>query len=152
MCCCGKPTKNGEPNAYSWDGKAFMTRHPTPPPTLDGDEILIDEPGRCGGLDCHCHHFRVVKNGLAYYLLTQRGGGQTYRTELACSARFGGIAALLSLSSDARFWLLVAIYSTLQTETRKATDTERATWAKAAHDKKIKVNRRGRHHRVWIEA
>lgn len=48
MCMCGRPTINGEPNAYSWDGKSHSTRQPSPPSLRDGDELLFDEPGRCG--------------------------------------------------------------------------------------------------------
>src|ERR1043166_5298780 len=74
MCMCGKPTINGQ-EGYSWDGKTVGIRQPDPPP-LDGDELLYDEPGRCvAGLDSHCHHLRLTKNGPCFYLLVRHGAG-----------------------------------------------------------------------------
>jgi hypothetical protein len=50
MCCCGKPTRNDEPGAYSWDGKTRSTYGVTgrAPEIAEGEEIIFDEPGRCG--------------------------------------------------------------------------------------------------------
>ena len=66
MCCCAKPNVNGEPG-YSWDGKSISTRPVDPPMLEDGDVLLFDEPGRCGGMDSHCHHYRLVKSHGSLY-------------------------------------------------------------------------------------
>jgi hypothetical protein len=59
----------------SWDGKNVGTREVDAPALLDGDVLLFDEPGRCGGLDSHCYHYRVVKRaGLS--LLVRHGGSR----------------------------------------------------------------------------
>lgn len=58
MCCCGCPVVNGEPG-YKWNPKDTPTVRPVDPPLLnDDDQLLRDEPGRCGGLDSHSHHYR----------------------------------------------------------------------------------------------
>jgi hypothetical protein len=76
MCCCGKPSINGQPNAYSWDGKSYSTRAPNAPDLMEGDELIYDLPGRCGGMDSHCHHLRLVKARFGgYALLVRHGGG-----------------------------------------------------------------------------
>jgi hypothetical protein len=76
MCCCGKPTVNGE-IGYRWnDPNAEPTVYPVNPPTLNENETLIyDEPGRCGGLDSHCHHYRLVCQFGSVRLLVRHGGG-----------------------------------------------------------------------------
>src|SRR5688572_9405566 len=74
MCMCGKPTINGEPG-YSWDGKSIGVRPVDPPALADGDVLVYDGPGRCGGLDCHSHHFRLVMDSGRAFLLVQHGGG-----------------------------------------------------------------------------
>ena len=51
MCCCGKPIVNGE-FGYKWQpNDAPGVRESDPPELCDGDELIYDEPGRCGGLD-----------------------------------------------------------------------------------------------------
>lgn len=118
MCCCGKPTINGEPGAYSWDGKSFSTRQPSPPTLNEGDELLYDGPGRCGrGVDSHCYHFRVVKHYGTRYLLVRHGGGEE-RIELGGSRP--GIAPILGLAAEDTYWLLQTIYHTLSDHTRDA--------------------------------
>ena len=63
MCCCGKPVINGQPG-FKWQPNDAPRIHPVNPPALDEYETLLyDEPGRCGGLDAHCHHYRVASQG-----------------------------------------------------------------------------------------
>lgn len=74
MCMCGKPTLNGQPG-YSWNG-ARPGIYPINPPDLrEGDELLYDEPGRCGGLDSHSYHLRVVRARYGGCVLLVRHGG-----------------------------------------------------------------------------
>jgi hypothetical protein len=150
MCCCGKPTINGEPKAYSWDGKHFSTRQPNPPALEEGDELIYDEPGRCGGIDSHCHHFRVVKQRNWVYLLVRHGGGDE-------RIRMGGcneepvLAAMARLDSNARYWLLQMIYSTVREATTYARNAEKGRWAMAAANKRIKTRKHPRGSvKVWI--
>ena len=50
MCCCEKPTINGTaPIKMTFDTPASNYR-PNPPELAEGDVLLFDEPGRCGGL------------------------------------------------------------------------------------------------------
>lgn len=100
MCCCGKPTINGE-LGYRWnqpDGAPSI--YPVNPPTLgDNDVLLFDEPGRCGGLDAHSHHFRVVRYcGLS--LLVRHGGGDE-RIRISSTPTL--IETLTALDSNARY-------------------------------------------------
>ncbi len=155
MCCCGKPTINGEVGAYSWDGKHFSTRKPHAPELAEGDTLIFDEPGRCGGIDSHCHHVRVVKadSGGAHYLLVQHGGGAE-RIRLRCTGdmviRSGTLAAM---DSNARYWLLMTLYRVQHESAQAARDTEAARWMQAAANKNIKTRKyRGSDRvKVWIE-
>jgi hypothetical protein len=152
MCCCGKPTINGEPG-YKWnqpDGPASV--HPVnPPPLENGDALLFDEPGRCGpGLDSHCHHYRLVKNcGIS--LLYQHGGGNG-RIRISSTSTL--LEAFGALDSNARYWIFNAIYHAQDDAASDARDRERATWQRAAAQKRIKTRKlpaRGTV-KVWIEA
>lgn len=160
MCCCEKPNVNGQPG-YSWDGKSAGV-HPANPPALkEGDTLVYDEPGRCGGLDCHSHHFRVVKgeHGSRHYLLVRHGGGDE-RIELVsswgCLVGAMGRAEvdhLAPLDSNGRYWLLHTIYSVHRDAARTARQRTAAEWMQAAATKRIKTRKtRGYHSvRVWIE-
>lgn len=149
MCCCGKPTINGEPSAYSWDGKSFCTYPIAPPKIPEGATVLHDEPGRCGKLDCHCHHFCVVRDGCRVVLLTRNGTGD-HRIEL-CGEPI--VMALDAMDSSTRFWTLHAIYGCSKSAARDATDEEAARWQKAAVDKRIRTRKYPRRGvvKVWIE-
>lgn len=154
MCCCGKPTRNDEPG-YSWDGKTRGTygvegRAPVAP---EGALVLYDEPGRCGGVDSHSHHFRVVDlrgDGKRFALLVRHGGGDE-------SIEIGGPRGLvvafgnLPGGSDARYWLCQWFYHHRQYALRDAVDAERQKWTRAAVDKRIKIKRRGGFCTVSIE-
>ena len=159
MCCCPEPNVNGTPG-YSWDGKIVSTRPVDPPAVEEGDLLIYDEPGRCGGLDCHSHHFRVVLDRFGRQQLLVRHGGGDERIELGCSwdcligkSDPAETDYVRSLGSNGRYWLLRTIY----TVHRKAGDAARnatdAEWMEAAAQKRIKTRKsRGYHSvRVWIE-
>lgn len=149
MCCCKEPNVNGNPG-YSWDGKSVGT-HPVNPPTLrDGDMMLFDEPGRCGGVDSHSFHFRVVRQkygGLA--LLVRHGAGEE---RIRLGTRPIG-ETLARLGSGERYWFLQCLYH-VQSEAARHAATERdSVWRSAAAEKRIKTRKqRGRGTvKVWIE-
>jgi len=145
MCMCGKPTLNGTPG-YSWNGEKPHIYPVHPPAMAEGDTLVHDEPGRCGGLDSHSHHFRVVVNYTKPYLLVRHGGGDE-RHELGYKLC---LPALASLDSDSRYWLLQSIHSAIREAQSKARDCEGAKWRRAIIDKRAKVRRRGGRVRVEI--
>lgn len=154
MCCCGKPTINGERGAFSWDGKTFMTLKPNPPELKDGDDLLYDEPGRCGGCDSHCHHVRLVKRKGSYELLVRNGCGD-HRATLPHLFRLAvSSGALDAMDSNSRYWLLLSIHVAIEDSARDAAEEIRLIWTKAAAEKRIKTRkRRGRDEvTVWIHA
>src|SRR5579872_5634439 len=107
MCCCGQPTINGQ-LGYRWNNPdAAPGIRPIDAPELqEGDTLLYDEPGRCGGLDSHCHHYRVVSRG-GLWLLRRNGSGD-HRLHLSSLQTLKG--PLQALDSNGRYWLLSAIY------------------------------------------
>lgn len=145
MCMCGKPTMNGEPG-YSWDGKSVGVRPVDPPALGERDVLLYDEPGRCGGLDSHCHHYRVVQNvGLA--LLVKNGSGEE---RMRLSNGKAVAAALAALDSNGRYWILNAIYHAAGDAEQAGIDKAYSFWRKAAAEKRIKTRKRGGSVRVEI--
>ncbi len=142
MCMCAEPNVNGQPG-YSWDGKSISTR-PIHPPTLkDGDVLLYDEPGRCGGMDSHCHHYRLVKGPA---LLVAHGGGME-RMRVSLPRGF----SLDSMDSNTRYWILNAIYHAANDAERKGRDSESGRYSQAFLDGRLK-KRRGKYTaKVWIE-
>jgi hypothetical protein len=143
MCCCGKPTVNGE-LGYRWnDANATPSTYPVNPPTIDEqDELLYDDPGRCGGLDAHSHHYRVVKRYGSLFLLVKHGGGQE-RIRLSCTPSLR--ETLAALDSTNRYWLLHTIRYAHSDGSRDAEATECARWQTAAAERRIKVRKlRGR--------
>lgn len=148
MCCCEKPNVNGT-SGYRWQPADVPIVRPVDPPALAEDETLIfDEPGRCGGVDSHCHHYRVVKRR-GELLLAYRHGGGDGRIRLSNSSQVS--RALGLIDSDARYWLLGALYHAQSNAARDAREGATMEWRQAAADKRIKVNRRGKRIRVWIE-
>ncbi len=150
MCCCGKPTVNGE-SGYKWNQPdAAPSVYPVnPPPLEDGDELLFDEPGRCGGTDSHAYHYRMVKH-CGLYLLVRHGGGDR-RIYLSSNAAL--VQTLNGLDSAARYWILSAIYHAHHDGARDARESESETWRTAAAEKRIKTRKlpaRGVC-KVWIE-
>ena len=140
MCCCGKPVINGE-LGYRWQPEHAPSVRPANPPDLqDGDVLLYDEPGRCGGIDSHAHHFRVVNDRGAFYLLVRHGGGDERH-------RFGWgktalSRALESLDSNGRYWLLCAAYHAISEAASNARHSEHSRWTHAVAEKRVKVSRR----------
>jgi hypothetical protein len=151
MCYCGRPTINGEPHAYSWDGTTFSTRAPNPPDLADGDELVSDLPGRCGGTDSHCHHFRIVKARYGGYALLVRHGGGDERHDLGRDTRI--VAPLLTLDETARYWFVMRFYHVLADALRVAREAEARRWRTAAAEGRIKTRKqRGRAAvTVWID-
>lgn len=151
MCMCGKPTINGQPG-YSWDGKSFSTRPVNPPDLADGDVLLYDEAGRCGGLDCHAHHFRLVRNRSWYGLLVRHGGGDE-RIDLGCTVAKFAVADMERLDSNGRYWLLHTIYSVASDMQRETGQKVAQHWRLAAATGRIKTRKqRGSNYvKVWVE-
>lgn len=147
MCCCGKPVINGE-TGYKWQpNDAPSIRLVNPPELQDGDQLLLDLPGRCGGLDSHSHHYRVVKR-IGWLLLVRHGGGDE-------AVRLSGPLerALKTVSETDLYWLLNAIYHAYSDGKHEARSTTAETWRKAAAEKRIKTRKqRGSNGvKVWIE-
>lgn len=151
MCCCAeRPNINGNPG-YSWDGKTIGTR-PVHPPTLAEQDVLVfDEPGRCGGMDAHSHHFCVVKRLSRYVLLVAHGAGEE-SIDLGVGARLI-LGTLTGLDTNARYWMLHEFYSLHREAASRATDKIIAEWRQAAAEKRIKTRKmRGRNGvKVWVE-
>lgn len=149
MCCCGKPTINGE-HGYSWDGKSFGMYPPAPPTLADGDVLIFDEPGRCGGSDSHSHHFCVVLRRSGLTLLVRHGGGdESHRLR----DRNGSVlASLKSLDSNGRYWLLHTIHYATKDAEDATSEKVSGTWRRAAAEKRIKTRkeRGGNRVKVWI--
>lgn len=110
-------------------------RAPNPPET--DRAILYDEPGRCGGQDSHCHHYRVVGAPFAS-LLVRHGGGDE---EVRLSNAKGILAALARLDSTGRYWLLNAIYHGYAEGKRQGHDREAQRWRRAAAEHRIRVRK-----------
>lgn len=125
-----------------------MVRPVDPPAVEEGDTLLFDEPGRCGGLDSHCHHYRVVKRSSSHLLLVKHGGGEE-------TIRLSGPVAipLLRLDSNARYWLLGAIHYAHRDGDMAGYARERGKWLQAAATGRVKTRKtRGYHSvKVWIE-
>jgi hypothetical protein len=138
MCCCDQPTVNGE-FGYKWQpNDAPIIRRPDPPELLEGQTLLHDEPGRCGGLDSHCHHYRIVKWYSSTYLLVRHGGGDEYfRLSMTKSL----VDALTTLDSTARYWLLNAIYHAYSAGKKEGTEKANSYWRTAAAEGRIKTRK-----------
>ena len=148
MCCCNEPNINGQKNAYSWDGKTFSTYPPNPPALADNDELLYDEPGRCGGTDSHSHHVRVIHPRFGGYVLAVRHGGGDEHVPLGHDAKL--IRALANMDSDGRYWLLIRIFHIWKNATHAAAEKTAAAWRSAAAEKRIKTRKTRAGVKVWI--
>ena len=137
MCCCEKPNINGE-SGYSWDGKSFSVRKPYFAELEDGDELIKDLPGRCGGIDSHSHDLRIVKRPITGFDLLVHNGGGTQRITLHA---YGAEAFLTSAADNELYWLMRMLYGVQRDSARLAEDAERAKWQKAAAEKRIKTRK-----------
>lgn len=155
MCCCPAPNINGTPNGYSWDGKSILTRKPDAPTVNDSDELIRDEPGRCGnGVgDSHCHHFTLVKQTIGGYALLVRHGGGDERISLGGGHRKALINVIASLDSNAAYALMHHVYYTVKDAELFARNKEAHKWRTAAAEKRIKTRKlpRSATVKVWIE-
>jgi hypothetical protein len=150
MCCCEKPTVNGEVG-YKWnDPNAAPGVYRVNAPELEpGDQLLRDEPGRCGGSDSHSHHYRLVKSeGGSLNLLVRHGGGDE-RVRLSKTVE----RVLLESDSDTCYWLLNTIYVAYSDGAHQARSATASTWQRAAAEKRIKTRKQRGSDRVkvWIE-
>lgn len=141
MCCCAAPTINGQ-LGYRWQPNDPPGVRPVAPPTLnDTETLLYDEPGRCGGQDSHCHHYRVT-NATFPTLLVKHGGGEE-RIRLSNGRQV--LAALAALDSTGRYWWLNSIYHAYADGRQAGREATTAQWRSAAVEKRIKVRKvRGR--------
>ena len=152
MCCCGKPTINGT-MGYRWQPGDKPSIHPVAPPDVPKDaKILFDEPGRCGGMDCHSHHYRVVKeHSGVVYLYVRHGGGDQKSPMTGAESTI--LASLQQMDSNARYWILSMMYHLAEDAARSAREKECEHWRRAAAEKRIKTRKqRGTTAvKVWIE-
>jgi len=138
MCCCGKPTINGE-LGYRWQPNDAPSIRQPYPPTLREDEVLLyDEPGRCGGLDHHSHHFCVVKHYNSLFLVVRHGGGEE---RIRLFPHRGLSDMLAGLESNARYWILSTIHAAHRDGADEARQKEAETWRKAAAEGRIKTRK-----------
>lgn len=151
MCCCGKPSINGSPNGYSWDGKVFMTYQPNAPVLGEHDTLRYDLPGRCGGMDSHAYHLCVVAVRFGGPALLVRHGGGEERVSLG--HRKVMLEMLEQMDETARYWFLMEFYHLLTDAARDAVDKTNVRWRTAAAEKRIRTKKlRGRDAvKVWIE-
>lgn len=141
MCCCGTPVINGQ-FGYRWQSDdAPGVRPVNPPDVKQGETIIYDEPGRCGGLDSHCHHYRVTQHYSSVFLLVRHGGGDERLSFGGCDRVL--LRSLAALDSNNRYWMLNALYHAASDYARVARQKERNVWQVAAMEKRIKV-RKGR--------
>jgi hypothetical protein len=150
MCCCGKPTINGEVG-YRWNNPdgAPGVRPVNPPDLIDGDVLLYDEPGRCGGQDSHSYHYRVVQRHGTLYLLVRHGGGdERIRLSNGKVLLYG-----LELLDTARYWTLNAVFHAQSNAANEARVKESSKWRRAAAEKRIKTRKRRGFGdvKVWID-
>jgi len=139
MCRCGKPTINGEPDAYSWDGRVFSTRQADPPKMVRRDQLIFDEAGRCAGMDAHAYHFRLVKNHDHLFLLVKHGAGQEV-IHLPGTANLI-LPALYVMDSNARFWMFRTIHGANRDGFYEGSTWRDLYWTKAAVDGRIRVRK-----------
>ena len=151
MCFCDKPTINGTAPVKTCFEYPASNYQPNPPDLQDGDVLLFDEPGRCGGLDSHSHHFRMVKHGCGTVSLLVRHGGGDERIRLFPHRDLPAI--LGTLDSTARYWLLAALHSAYRDGRTHGRDHERGIWTQAAKDKRVKTRKQPSRGvvKVWIE-
>lgn len=142
MCYCEQPNVNGTTNS---------TYHVNPPSLSDGDVLMYDQPGRCGGIDSHSHHFRVVRSYSTLHLLVRHGGGDERIRLHFYGADF--LAAVAAMDSNTRYWMLLEIYNAHKDASREGRASEAERWSSAAAEGRIKTRKLPKQGRVkvWIE-
>jgi len=151
MCCCDKPNVNGT-IGYKWQPNDTPSiRRPDPPELAESeqDALLYDEPGRCGGIDSHCHHYRVTR-GTCLTILYKNGGGEG-RIRISNSTAMYPI--LDALDSNGRYWLLNSIYHAHNDGKMNGAGRMDEQWRKAAAEKRVKTRKlpHGKGVKVWLE-
>lgn len=147
MCSCGTPTVNGQ-NGYRWQPNDTPSiRRVNPPALSDGETLVRDEPGRCGGLDSHCHHYCLTMRHANYYLLVRHGGGDERIPLFNPEAD-----AMKGLDSTSCYWIMSAIYHANAEGKRIARQAADLHWRRAAAEKRIKTRklRGAKGVKVWI--
>lgn len=152
MCTCDKPTINGE-FGYKWNHPcAGASIYPVNPPKIENsDEIIFDEAGRCGGIDSHSYHYRLIKSHLdGISLLVRHGGGDEKISFLSNSKML--VNVLKSLDSNGRYWILNAIYRAQLSASSKARKEEEEIWRTALAEKRVKTRkiRNQEAIKIWI--
>jgi hypothetical protein len=119
---------------------------PVNPPALnDNDQLLRDEPGRCGGLDSHSFHYRLVKSYGSLTLLVRHGGGDE-RLRLS-----GPLQRVLdNLDSTDCYWTLNAIYHAYSDGKRSGSEKTADKWRRAAAEKRIETRKQPRSNSVRV--
>ncbi len=147
MCCCGKPVINGQPGYKSNCNDNPSVRPVNPPELNDDEQLLRDEPGRCGGLDSHSHHYRLAKSSGSLMLLVRHGGGDD---RLRLSGPLANVFA--QLDSTNCYWALNAIYHAYSDGKKSGSEKTAENWRRAAADKRIKTRKEhgSNNVRVWI--
>lgn len=152
MCCCNKPNINGEQGYNCNNPNGQSSIRPVDPPKLeDGDTILFDEPGRCGGIDSHSFHYRLITRYGDVALLVRHGMGDECISHLANGKAI--LNTLQSLDSNGRYWLFNAIFHAQSDSARRSKESTSEVWRKAAAEKRIKTRKypvKGIV-KVWIE-
>lgn len=150
MCNCAvRPNVNGQPG-YRWNNEEPHVRQPNPPDMMDGDDLLYDGAGRCGGgTDSHCHHFRLVKRYGQYCLLVRHGGGDE---RISLGSRVNGINSILAGNESQRYWALQMLYHAIKDAARSAREAESSRWIKAAAEKRVRTRKCRDRVKAWIEA
>lgn len=149
MCMCGRAVINGE-FGYRWnEGTAIGTRPVDPPELEEGEKLLYDLPGRCGGVDSHAYHYRVVKRSGVVVLVVRHGAGDE-RIRLATNT--GSVLLAMGSETDI-YWFMNAIFHAHSDGKMGGRASELNRWKLAAAEKRIKTRRmRGSSNvKVWIE-
>lgn len=144
MCNCLHPCVNGQPGDYA--------RYLAPPTPLDSDRIVYDEPGRCGSIDAHSHHFTLVESGFGRVELLYRhcAGEGRFRVSNGPAV----ICALHCLGTDGRYWVLYALYDAHASGDREGQAKADQSWGQSAAEKRIRTRKmpKSTNVKVWIEA
>jgi hypothetical protein len=151
VCCCMNPNINGEVG-YRWnDPTAAPGVYPVNAPELGNADILLyDEPGRCGGIDSHSFHYRLVKTCGVYLLVRHGGGDERFRLSYTKSL----LDTFAAMNSTARYWMFNAIYHARSDAERESREQEAMRWRTAAAEGRIRTRKqRGENTAtVWIVA